>query len=855
MRTLRTILALCLLPGSIAGLAQTASPSNAAAAAPPANLAGIAAPQDARAVTYRDLVEGVRDGEPVEVQGVIHAVTLPKFGGPNIVTLKLVMDGGPVDVLLQSSTGTDPHTLVDATVQVRGVYSTALRGIRQTGVGMIVTDATGLQVQKAAPADAFSLPTISVHDVVQFGRTWRAGHRVKVRGTVVYQGPAHVLYLQDGNDGIEVQTSSSDHIATGRTVEAVGFPIVGDYAPVLQEAWVRVIGTGVPIKPLTVDAADVVASRSGPAQAPHEQLASIQGEVVESYTQDHERVWILRQSEKVFEAHLALAAGDIEKKDTVVGSTLLLNGICRVHADANGNPISFDFLLRSPQDIQLLHRPPWWTVRDTLALLALLIGITVVIGLLDIVQTRNIREQTRIIRESEQKFRDMAECDALTGLPNRLTLEERIAECLTTCDREEVKAAILTVDIDRFKQINDTFGHLVGDECLKAVAERLKSKVRAGDTIARTGGEEFTLIIGRLSSRENAKKVCSALLNLFKDPLTLPDRELSLTVSIGVAMYPDDGTDSKTLRKRSDQALYEAKRTGRNRAVFATQELSESSELSSLVETKLREDLRFNRFHLYFQPICDADKNICRFEALLRSPNMHLSKIGPGQFVPIAEECGLIVPIGRWVIREVCRQMAEWRAQGMKICPVAVNVSGRQLLRREFVSEVLQDIRRYNIQPEMLELELTETTIMHKLGPAAETIGELAQAGLTFAIDDFGTGYSSLSRLNQLPIKALKIDASFVKELELESGSYTIVRAVMQMAKSLGLNVVAEGIEHGEQFDILSTLGCDFFQGYLIGKPLPAEEAIACIEDNQVVLVQNQITPHWSSHLTPRIFS
>jgi EAL domain-containing protein (putative c-di-GMP-specific phosphodiesterase class I) len=270
------------------------------------------------------------------------------------------------------------------------------------------------------------------------------------------------------------------------------------------------------------------------------------------------------------------------------------------------------------------------------------------------------------------------------------------------------------------------------------------------------------------------------------------------------------------------------------------------------VEAKLRDDLRFNRFRLYFQPICDENQNICRFEALLRSPNMHLAKIGPGQFIPIAEECGLIIPLGRWVIREVCRQMAEWRAQGMTLCPVAVNVSGRQLFRKEFVSEVLQDIKRHNIQPEMLELELTETTLMNRLGSAMETITELAQAGISFAIDDFGTGYSSLSRLNQLPIKALKIDASFVKQLEMESGSYTIVRAVMQMAKSLGLSVIAEGIESQEQFDILRGLGCDFFQGYLIAKPMPAEDAITRIEMNQMRHIQNQTTPHWSSHLVAR---
>ena len=695
----------------------------------------------------------------------------------------------------------------------------------------------------------------TVENVIRIGSNAHASHRVKIRGTVTYQVLGHRLYLQDGDDGMELQNSSTQTVAPGSLVEAEGFPMDGDDALILQNGTHKVLATHSPLLAKRIDEKDLQSWLGSFRGEPHEELVNIDGTVIDSRIQESERIWVLRQDGKVFQAHLPLAAGSADRKFTSPDAVVSFTGIARVHVTGGSEPVMFDLILRSPADLQMVMHVPFWRTRLAIVIILVLIIVTLIVGLLDIVQTRNVREQTRIIRESEQKFRDMAECDVLTGLPNRLTLQERIVECLADCDREATKAAVLTIDIDRFKQINDTFGHLVGDECLKAVAQRLKTKIRAVDTIARTGGEEFTVIIGRLSSLENAQKVCSTLLHLFKEPLILSERGLTLSVSIGAAMYPDDGTDSETLRKRSDQALYEAKRTGRNKVVFASQELSESSEMASLVEARLREDLRFNRFRLYFQPICDADKNICRFEALLRSPNMHLARIGPGQFIPIAEESGLIVQLGQWVVREVCKQMAEWRAQGLAVCPVAVNVSGRQLIRKEFVGEVLRELKRYNIQPEMLELELTETTIMNKLGPVAEIIAELAQAGVTFSIDDFGTGYSSLSRLNQLPIKGLKIDASFVRELQLESGSYTIVRAVIQMAKSLGLNVVAEGIEGQDKFEILKGLGCDFFQGYLIGKPVPAEDAIVIVDSNRATMIENQANPHWSSHLTPRTYS
>jgi diguanylate cyclase (GGDEF)-like protein len=449
-----------------------------------------------------------------------------------------------------------------------------------------------------------------------------------------------------------------------------------------------------------------------------------------------------------------------------------------------------------------------------------------------VVLRKRVEQQTRIIRASEERFRDLAEHDVLTGLPNRLMLDGRMLLMLEQCAVKQQMAVVLTIDIDRFKHINDTFGHPIGDECLKVVAKRLQSLVRREDTIARTGGEEFTILVGGLNRRESASRIASTILDLFKEPMMLSGNEINISVSIGGALYPADGIDSETLRRRSDQALYEAKREGRNRAVFASDELMGSVAQATMIEIALREGLAANRFRLYYQPIYDSTRTIRRFEALLRTTDPRLMELGPAAFIPVAEATGLIVPLGRWVLEEACRQMAAWQSEGKFNCPVAVNVSARQLSSKGFAGEILDTLRRHCLLPGMLELELTETTAMIELTAIAETVTDLARAGIAIAIDDFGTGYSSLSRLNELPLRTLKIDRSFVKDLEKDGSHYTIILAVIQMASGLNLSVVAEGVETELQYQLLRELGCDYFQGFLFHRPMPAEQVLAVLEAN-----------------------
>jgi diguanylate cyclase (GGDEF)-like protein len=796
---------------------------------------GHASPPTPLRVTFADMAAGAQDSRWIEVQGIVHSIRFARTFTHDTLLLRLELGGGPVTVILQDFAGLDVSRLIDSTVRIRGVSSTTFNEKRQfVGLGMFVPDRRDLEIVQLAASDPFAAPGSPVRNALQFGQ---GSHRVKVTGIATYQVPGHTLYLQDGEDGIQVQTSSTQLVEPGQKVEALGFPVIGEYSPILVDGLFRVIGTAAPVTPVHITAADVITQKVGFNLVPNDQqLVQLEGKLVESHIHGGQRIWILREGAEVFEAYAPLSAATARMDSIGNGSVLSLTGVCSVQTDIDRNPVSFSILLRSSKDIVILQRAPWWTPSHSLLLLASLAIITAVIILWVVVLRHRVEHQTRTIRESEGRFRNLAEQDVLTGLPNRLCLNERIEQSLALSRENLRKAVVFTIDVDRFKQINDTHGHPVGDECLKVVATRLRTIVRGVDTIARTGGEEFTIVVGNLTNPESARRISSAILRLFQEPIILLGNEVKLTISVGGAIYPDDGVDTQTLLKRSDQALYEAKRTGRNRAVFANEELCGAIESATVIEVALRDALQTNEFKLFYQPICDSSGTVHHFEALLRTSNATLAALGPAQFIPIAEATGLIVPLGRWVIEEACRQIAEWHSMGVDSCPVAVNISGKQLLQQAFANDVLQVLERFHLKPELLEFEMTETTVMADIAAVLEPIAQLARAGLAFAIDDFGTGHSSLARLHQLPINSLKIDRSFVVSLEKNNGFHTIVLAIIQMAKSLDLQVVAEGVETREQFNTLRNLGCDFFQGYLFARPMPAELAMQALTGNAAAL-------------------
>jgi diguanylate cyclase (GGDEF)-like protein/PAS domain S-box-containing protein len=413
--------------------------------------------------------------------------------------------------------------------------------------------------------------------------------------------------------------------------------------------------------------------------------------------------------------------------------------------------------------------------------------------------------------------------DMLTGLPNRLLLLGRMEQVLASAERRGKKAAVICLDLDRFKQINDTYGHAIGDLCLRHVAERLKSRLRGEDTVARSGGEEFTVVVGDLATAEDAERVVADLLSALRKPIVTDDYSIEISGSFGIAMYPDHGKDAADLWRNADAAMYRVKRSGGNHYVLVSHEMSQLTSEAGELEMFMRRALKEGGFSIHYQPEYGADGSCRGLEALLRLHHPRLGAVTPDRFIPIAEESGLIVPVGNWVLREVCQQMEKWRMAGVPVPRVAVNVSPLQFMRMDFSRQVRQVLTEVGMAPDILEIEMTETTVMRNLEDVARQMHDLAQLGVHFSVDDFGTGYSSLQHLHELPIERLKIDRSFVQRLCEPNGTSSLIRAILSLAHSLDLGVVAEGVEREEQAEALVRMKCDLLQGYFFAIPQPAE--------------------------------
>jgi diguanylate cyclase (GGDEF)-like protein/PAS domain S-box-containing protein len=412
--------------------------------------------------------------------------------------------------------------------------------------------------------------------------------------------------------------------------------------------------------------------------------------------------------------------------------------------------------------------------------------------------------------------------DILTGLPNRALLEDRMAQTIAHASRYGHKAALLCLDLDRFKQINDTYGHAIGDVCLQEIGRRLSSRVRAVDTVARTGGEEFTVLLNQISESEDAARVAAEILRGLNEPYRHNGIDIDLTASLGIAIYPDHGTDPAALWRDADTAMYRAKKSGGNQCMHVSQEISAAALEATELEKYLRRALKDGGLELHYQPLYTREGQLCGLEALVRLRHPVLGTIYPDRFIPIAEESGLIVPLGNWVLDECCRQSREWQDSGFHPVRIAFNVSPLQLTRFDFSSYVIERLHYYRLSPSTLEIEVTESTVMRNIGQVARQIDALARMGVHFSVDDFGTGYSSLAHLHQLPVQTLKIDRTFVERINDPNGTYAIVQAIIFLAHSLGLIVVAEGVEREDQLNRLWQLECDRVQGYHLAPPMPA---------------------------------
>jgi diguanylate cyclase (GGDEF)-like protein len=442
-----------------------------------------------------------------------------------------------------------------------------------------------------------------------------------------------------------------------------------------------------------------------------------------------------------------------------------------------------------------------------------------------VIATIEAQKKAEQIQRAKDQLDYLAHHDALTDLPNRILLRDRLNQAIELAHRQGRQLAVMFVDLDRFKYINDSLGHSVGDQLLLSVAQRLTNCVRHSDTVSRQGGDEFVLLLSSIEHPEDAALFAQKMLTALAQPHHIEQRDLHISISIGISIYPADGRDAETLIKRADTAMYYAKESGRNNYKFFEQNMHVSTVQRQSIEASLRQALERQEFVLFYQPKVDLHSGaVVGVEALIRWQHPELGLLAPEQFIYIAEDCGLILPISRWVQREACLQTKVWQQKGLPPVPIAVNACALEFRDKDFLKNIQAILNDTGLEPRYLELELTESVLMRDSESTDSVLHALANLGIKLAIDDFGTGYFSLSYLKRLPINTLKIDQSFVSKMISNPDDAIIVNTVINMGKSLKKRVIAEGVETSEQAAFLVAQHCDEGQGCYFGCPMRAEE-------------------------------
>ncbi|MEA3420002.1 MAG: EAL domain-containing protein [Campylobacterota bacterium] len=443
-------------------------------------------------------------------------------------------------------------------------------------------------------------------------------------------------------------------------------------------------------------------------------------------------------------------------------------------------------------------------------------------------------ESAEMLEEQKAVFEHLAHHDTLTSLPNRILFRDRLEHAINIAKRHSKKLAVLFMDLDHFKEINDSLGHQLGDEVLQIIAERLRKELRGSDSIARLGGDEFTVLIEDLKDDSEIGKVAQKLIQAVKEPIIVKSHKLYLTVSIGISIYPDDGEDAETLLKNADAAMYSAKRSGRNAYHYFSKEMTDQAFERVMIEASMRRALEEEEFVLYYQPqINSKTGELNGLEALVRWNHPEMGLVPPEKFIALAEATELIVPLGEWVMRTAALQIVAWKEDGFTPTCVSVNLSVKQLRHKGVVSMIENILQETKCKPNWLELEITESYTMQNPNQSIELLKRIRKIGISLAIDDFGTGYSSLSYLKRLPISKLKIDKSFIDDIPGSKEDEAIVGAIVSMAESMSLGVVAEGVERDVQKAFLQQVGCNIIQGYFYAEPMPADEITEMLKEKR----------------------
>ena len=457
-------------------------------------------------------------------------------------------------------------------------------------------------------------------------------------------------------------------------------------------------------------------------------------------------------------------------------------------------------------------------------------------------RTRELEESNNQLSQSKRQAETVAKRmeyhahhDDLTGLPNRILLNDRINTELAHARRQKSMMALLFLDLDRFKLINDSLGHAIGDQLLRVISRRLKNCVREEDTIARLGGDEFMILLPRITSSSDAGRVGRKITEALVEPVSCNGHEIHITTSIGISIYPFDSTDVETLIKNADISMYRAKELGRNKVVYYTAEMNAGSRKQLALETNLRKALDRGELELHYQPKINTARNtVVGVEALLRWNHPTMGSVSPAEFIPVAEDSGLIIPIGEWVLETAFKQLRKWHDAGHDELTMAVNLSSAQLSRSGIEATIHDSIENAGIDPCMAELEITENIAIHDIDSAIAILNKLKCTGINIAMDDFGTGYSSLSYLRKLPIDIVKIDQSFVRDIPDSKEAILIAQAIIAMAQSLRLSLIVEGIENVKQLNYFRQQGCEVMQGFLFSRPVAAEDILEILNSHTI---------------------